>query len=58
MEKQLENRKVTEQDTELLQGVSEYCENIQDCINNLVEVINELIVSFLRKFYTSKTFSL
>lgn len=44
MEKQLENRKVTEQDTVLLLGVSEYCENIQDCINNLGEVINELIV--------------
>ena len=44
MEKQLENREVTKQDTVLLPGVSEYRENIQDCINKLGEVLNELTV--------------
>ena len=44
MEKQLENREVTKQDTVLLPGVSEYRENIQECINNLGEVLNELTV--------------
>jgi len=45
MEKQLDNREVTEQDTVLLPGVSEYRNNIQECINNLGEVLNELTVS-------------
>ena len=44
MEKQLDNREVTEQDTVLLPGVSEYRKNIQDCINKLGEVLNELTV--------------
>ena len=44
MEKQLDNREVTEQDTVLLPGVSEYRGNIQDCINKLGEVLNELTV--------------
>jgi len=44
MEKQLDNREVKEQDTVLLPGVSEYRENIQDCINKLGEVLNELTV--------------
>ena len=44
MEKQLENRKVTEQDTVLLLGASEYRKNIQECINNLGEVLNEFVV--------------
>ena len=42
--KQLDNREVTEQDTVLLPGVSEYRKNIQDCINKLGEVLNELTV--------------
>lgn len=44
MEKQLDNREVTEQDTVLLPGVSEYRKNIQECINNLGEVLNEFVV--------------
>ncbi|MBP1540837.1 MAG: hypothetical protein ILA25_01540 [Prevotella sp.] len=44
MEKQLENRKVTEQDTVLLLGASECRKNIQECINNLGEVLNEFVV--------------
>ena len=44
MEKQLENKEVTEQDTVLLPGVSEYRKNIQDYINKLGEVLNELTV--------------
>ena len=44
MEKQLENRKVTEQDTVLLLGASECRKNIQECINKLGEVLNEFVV--------------
>lgn len=44
MAKELEQQELTKQDTVLLPGVSEYRKNIQDCINNLGEVLNELTV--------------
>ena len=44
MAKELEQQELAKQDTVLLPGVSEYRKNIQDCINNLGEVLNELTV--------------
>ena len=44
MAKELDQQELAKQDTVLLPGVSEYRKNIQDCINNLGEVLNELTV--------------
>ena len=44
MAKELDQQELAKQDTVLLPGVSEYRKNIQNCINNLGEVLNELTV--------------
>lgn len=44
MAKELDQQELAKQDTVLLPGVSEYRKNIQDCINNLGEVLNEFVV--------------
>ena len=44
MAKELDQQELAKQDTVLLPGVSEYRKNIQECINNLGEVLNELTV--------------
>lgn len=44
MAKELEQQELAKQDTVLLPGVSEYRKNIQECINNLGEVLNEFVV--------------
>ena len=44
MAKELDQKELAKQDTVLLPGVSEYRKNIQDCINNLGEVLNEFVV--------------
>lgn len=44
MAKELDQQELAKQDTVLLPGVSEYRKNIQECINNLGEVLNEFVV--------------
>lgn len=44
MAKELDQQELAKQDTVLLPEVSEYRKNIQECINNLGEVLNELTV--------------
>ena len=45
MAKELDEQELAKQDTILLPGVSSYRKNIQECINNLGEVLNEFVVN-------------
>ena len=45
MERELDVLKLAEQDTVLLSEASEYRKNIQECINQLGEVLNELVMN-------------